>query len=102
MCIAAVRRQEALFDAAEAKLAARVAGEGAGNRPGGATRVFSFRIDVQELRALERRAVLLDVKPSVLARNFVRIGLGGHSTNEIATIVDRLENDLAELRALVP
>ena len=100
LMIASVRRTTALWDAAETKLAARATTPRV--RPGGATRVFSFRIDAEELAALERRAALVDLKPSVLARNLVRVGLASDSTDAVSAIVDRLESAVAELRSLVP
>ncbi len=98
--VASVRRTAALSVAAQAKPAARASTPRA--RSGGAARVLSFRIDAEELAVLERRAALVDVKPSVLARNLVRVGLSADSTDEMSAIVDRLESAVAELRALVP
>jgi hypothetical protein len=37
--------------------------------------VFSVRLSHEEMAALDRKAVAMGLKPSVLARNLVRIGL---------------------------
>jgi hypothetical protein len=70
--------------------------------PRGPSVVFSFRLDPREVLELERRAAMLDIKPTVLARNLVRCGLERRSRDEIAPVVDRLEAAIAELRYLVP
>ncbi len=70
-----VEREMADFDAIDA-----VVTDGLAERPRrqkGSSVVYSFRLDPGEIRALERRAADLGVKPSVLARNLVREGLRG-------------------------
>ena len=44
-------------------------------RTAGASVVYSIRLDRGELRALERRALVAGIKPTVLARNLIRVGL---------------------------
>lgn len=68
----------------------------------GASVVFSLRLDRDELRALERRAALTDIKPTVLARSLIRTGLSTRHSAAIARAVDQLEEAVRELRALVP
>jgi hypothetical protein len=70
-----VERELAEFDAIDARVE-----QGLSQRPRrriGNSVVYSFRLDPGELMALERRAALLGLKPSVLARNLVREGLRG-------------------------
>jgi hypothetical protein len=71
-----VERELAEFGAIDAVIA-----DGLAERPRrqkGSSVVYSFRLDPGEVRALERRAADLGLKPSVLARNLVREGLRGH------------------------
>lgn len=73
--------------------------ERAGN---GASVVFSVRLNRAELDALEREAVLLDLKPSVLARNLIRSGLAQRTDcgNELADALERLGDAVSEVRTL--
>jgi hypothetical protein len=43
----------------------------------------------------------LDVKPTVLARNLIRVGLASRCDDGVAGAVDRLEAVVRELRGLV-
>jgi S-adenosylmethionine:diacylglycerol 3-amino-3-carboxypropyl transferase len=70
-------------------------------RKTGASIVFSVRLDPAELAALEARAVVAGVRPSVLARNLIRTGLAAARGPDVAAAVDRLEGVVAELRAAV-
>jgi hypothetical protein len=70
-------------------------------RRAGASIVFSLRLDPAELAALETRALLTGIKPTVLARNLIRTGLAAAHGGEIAAAVDRLEAAVCELRAVV-
>jgi hypothetical protein len=100
--IAMVHRQLAELEAGDAVLTTPVPGQRAGKRPPGPSRVYSFRLDVEEVAALRRRAAFLGIPPTVLARNLVRIGLTSPDVVGMNGIVDRLECSVAELRALVP
>lgn len=64
--------------------------------------VYSIRLDRSEVDALERRAALMNIKPTVLARNLVRIGLATNAGADVAGAIDRLEAALEDLRSLVP
>ena len=99
--VAAVECEIAMMQASDAALTPRHA-ESRGGRQQGPTRVYSFRLDLAEVAALERRAAVLGLGPTVLARNFVRSGLRGTGVTPIAVIVDRLESAVAELRAHAP
>jgi hypothetical protein len=44
-------------------------------RRGGASLVYSVRLDPSEIAALTRRAAEMGIKPTVLARNLIRVGL---------------------------
>lgn len=68
----------------------------------GPSLVYSIRLDRDEMRALEVQAVTAGLKPSVLARNLLRTGLSAPHGNSVLRAVDRVEEALAELRALVP
>jgi hypothetical protein len=59
-------------------------------------------LDPDEVIELEQRAAMLDMKPTVPARNLVRSSLERRGRDEVAAVVDRLETVLAELRSLVP
>lgn len=63
--------------------------------------VFSLRLDRDELAALETRAAEIGIKPSVLARNLIRVGLSAHEGEEVARVVDQLAGVVSELRCLV-
>jgi hypothetical protein len=59
------------------------------------------RLGNGELEALERRAAALGLKPSVLARNLIRIGLERDYDDALAGAVERVDAAMAELRTLV-
>jgi hypothetical protein len=70
-------------------------------RMGGPSVVYSIRLDRGELMALERRALIGGIKPTVLARNLIRIGLTRPVGCEVADAVERVALAVDELRALV-
>ncbi len=100
--IAAVHREIAELAAADVELDSRPPRGRARGRAAGASVVYTLRLDAEEVAALDRRAALLGVTPSALARNFIRIGLSARGPAAMSGIVDRLENAVTELRALVP
>jgi hypothetical protein len=53
------------------------------------------------MAALDRKAVAMGLKPSVLARNLVRIGLHAGNNQDVALALSRLDAAVEELRALV-
>ena len=67
----------------------------------GISAVFTVRLDRDELSALERRAKVVGLKPSVLARNLIRAGLAHPGDQGVSAALDRLEAAMDELRALV-
>jgi len=70
-----------------------------GRRAGGSV-VFPVRLDPTEVEALERRGRRLGVKPSVLARNLIRMGLGSPTSVALEDVVARLDRAMNDLRAL--
>ena len=66
------------------------------------TVVYSIRLDRDESRALERRARLMNLKPSVLARNLIRAGLNTRPDQTLSDAVEQLETAVEQLRAIVP
>jgi hypothetical protein len=68
----------------------------------GASIVFSMRLDPAEVRALEVKAHMMGIRPTVLARNLVRIGLGADQDDALTSAVDRLEAAVYELRSILP
>jgi hypothetical protein len=98
--IAEVERELAEFDAADAQVHAGLAQR---TRRGqrGASFVYSVRLDRGEVAALERRAAVVGLKPSVLARNLIRAGLGRRADADLAAALGRAEDALTELRALL-
>jgi hypothetical protein len=95
LLIEAVERDFAELQAADAAIAAGLAKRREQRR---ASNVFSLRLDPGEFDALERRAAALGVKPSVLARNFIRIGVSGSLDLRLREVLERLEADLDGLR----
>jgi hypothetical protein len=59
------------------------------------------RLDPDEVRALENRAAVVGIRPTVLARNLIRTGLAAAHGSNLASAVDRLEAAVSELRAVV-
>jgi hypothetical protein len=98
MARAAVRRELAELEAVDAAINAglRMRSESTTST----SVVFSVRLDRHELRALERRALIAGIKPSVLARNLIRVGLSSSGSPEAARVVERLAQVVDELRAL--
>ncbi|MDP9117994.1 MAG: hypothetical protein M3O28_12195 [Actinomycetota bacterium] len=70
-------------------------------RKTGSSIVFSVRLDPAEVAALEAKALVLGIRPTVLARSLIRTGLASGHGAEIADAVDRLEAAVCELRAAV-
>jgi hypothetical protein len=99
MAIRAVEAEMAEFARVDAAVADGLALRSA-RHPPGRSLVYSIRLDQGEVAALERRAVSLHVKPTVLARNLIRVGLAAGGDDEFARAVDRLETAVRELRAL--
>lgn len=95
--IAAAQRELDAYDAAAGLVRVRDR-----RKRAGPSLVFSVRLDLSEIEALERRAAVVGLRPSVLARNLIRVGLSCGGTAELSDALDRLESTVAELRALVP
>jgi hypothetical protein len=68
----------------------------------GASVVFSVRLDPAELRALEAKAHMMGIRPTVLARNLLRVGLSSQQDDSVIRAVDRLEAAVYELRSVLP
>ncbi|WP_375490336.1 hypothetical protein [uncultured Jatrophihabitans sp.] len=71
-------------------------------RSTGPSIVFSIRLGLDEVEALEQRAAEREVPPSVLARALIRTGLRANGAAALSRAVDHLEDAVAELRAAVP
>lgn len=67
----------------------------------GGSIVFSVRLDPEEYAALERRAIATEIKPTVLARAYIRTGIARRCGLDVVEAVDRLEAAVEELRAVV-
>jgi hypothetical protein len=97
--IAAVHRElaelEALNGAIADGLRMRI------TRTGGPSVAYTIRLDRGELMALQRRAFAAGIKPTVLARNLIRVGLTKSAGCEVAEAVERVAAAVEELRALV-
>ena len=98
MIVAHVERELAQLEAREHALALMPRSS---RRTTGSSVVYSIRLDPAEVRALEARALDIGIKPTVLARNLIRTGLGSVGGAELAAAVDRLEAAFGELRAAV-
>lgn len=98
--LAAVEREVAELRAADDAVSAGLAQRTA-HRQAGASVVYSLRLDAGEVAALERRAAVLGMKPTVLARNLLRTGLSRRVDANLHAAVSRLEAAVQELRALV-
>jgi hypothetical protein len=100
--IAAVEREIAELEAADdvtSDLEQR-ARRGNGGSAGSSV-VFSMRLDPGELAALHKRAAVLRVKPSVLARNLVRAGLQTSRDRAVSEAVGRADLAIQDLRAVL-
>jgi hypothetical protein len=71
-------------------------------RTTGPSIVFSIRLDPAEVRLLEERSAVLAIKPTVLARNLIRIGLATPARDGVPLALDRVQAALDELRGLMP
>lgn len=98
----ALARDLARFEAEDEAAAREAAKPRRTRRVTGPSVVYSIRLDPSELRALERRAAALDIKPTALARNLIRAGLATRTDPVVAEAIDRLEAAFRELRGLVP
>lgn len=98
--IAAVHRALAEMEAHD-EAVTRLAAEGRRRRATGSSVVFSLRLDPAELSALEVAAARRDLKPTVLARNLIRVGLSAPPENAVSAAVSRVEEMVQELRAIV-
>jgi hypothetical protein len=70
-------------------------------RAEGRSRVYTVRLDSGEVAALERRAAARGPKPTVLARNLVRVGLAPRESGDLLDALDRIAAAVEDLRALV-
>jgi hypothetical protein len=97
--IAAVHRElaelEAVDDAVAGGLRMRY------RRGTGASMPYSIRLDRGEVEALERRAVSRGLKPTVLARNLIRIGLNPNGAADLAEAAQRVADAVDQLRRIV-
>jgi hypothetical protein len=98
--LAAVERELAEVRAADEQVAAGLAQRTA-RRQTGASVVYSIRLDAGEVAALERRAAAVGIKPTVLARNLLRMGLSRRADTDLDAAIGRAEAAVRELRALV-
>ena len=98
--LAEVEREIAELRAADEQVAAGLAQRTA-RRQTGASVVYSIRLDRGEVAALERRAAALGIKPTVLARNLLRVGLSHRADADLDAAISRAEAAVRELRALV-
>lgn len=95
---AQLERERAEVQAREAALALKPRRVRKGT---GTTVVLSIRLDIDEMRSLEGRAALLDMKPTVLARNLIRTGLRQRGDAGLITAVEQLTALVDEIRGLV-
>jgi hypothetical protein len=93
--VAQVERE--LAEAAERERAGRLA-PGEGRNGNSVSTVFSVRLDRRERAALEARAEACGVKPSVLARNYIRVGLTRPEMDALDAL-DRIDAAVAQIRA---
>ncbi|MEO6885629.1 MAG: hypothetical protein ABI232_04980 [Jatrophihabitantaceae bacterium] len=98
--IASVQRDLAELEERDAAVASLVS-SGTRRRPGSSV-VYSVRLDPAEVSALETAAAMRGLKPSVLARNLIRMGLSMPQEDAVSKLVDRLSETMQELRAIVP
>jgi hypothetical protein len=87
-------------DLAELEAASQLPPRGR-RRKGGESIVYSIRLDPEEVATLERQAALHDLKPTVLARNLIRIGLARRGNEHLSRLVDSLEETVEQLRSVV-
>jgi hypothetical protein len=98
--IESVERELAALQAADSAIADGLSSRARRRTPAPSI-VYSIRLSSDEFDALERRAAILDVKPSVLARNLVRVGLHSRGDEGLTAAMHRLEAAVEELRELV-
>jgi hypothetical protein len=97
--IAAVHRELAAMDAADEAVAAGLRTRGV--KPGGRSVVYSIRLDSGEVAALAERAAARGLKPTVLARNLIRVGLAPREAGDVLDGLDRIALAVDDLRALI-
>lgn len=97
--IMAVRRERAEMEALDNAVADGLSMRTV--RARGTSIAYSIRLDAGEVGALERRAAMRGLKPTVLARNLIRMGLAPSGSADVADAIDRLAAALEELRAVV-
>jgi hypothetical protein len=93
----AVHREIAEMQAADAAVAEGLAVRGRRNRRKTSI-VYSIRLDPGEVDALETRAASLGMKPTILARNMVRIGLRTEYDPDTADLLERLDVIMLEVQ----
>ncbi len=69
-------------------------------RPGPSI-VYSLRLEREDVATLARRAALLGISPTALARNLIRSGLSAGGSDALARIAEQLETSAADLRMIV-
>jgi len=97
--IAAVNREYTEMKAANAAIAGGLQLRSA--RAGRASLVYSIRLARDEVEALERRAAAYGLKPTVLARNLIRMGLAPRGAGDVADKLDEVVAAVEDLRSLV-
>ena len=63
--------------------------------------VYSIRLDREEVELLELEASRIGLRPTGYARNLIRVGLAAGRSNDLADVVDRLDQVVQELRSLI-
>ncbi len=63
--------------------------------------MYSLRLDSAEVAALEVQAAARGLKPSVLARNLIRVGLRPQHDDALGAAVSRVHDALAEVSGLL-
>ena len=98
LMVAHVEWELAQAELVRAKRAQQLPSRGRRRVPGCSV-VFSMRLDPGELEALETRALLEGIKPSVLARSFVRRCLATAAADDgLAAALERMEEAVLDLR----
>lgn len=97
--IAAVHREIAEMEAANRAAAGALEPRRA--RPAGISRPYSIRLDRYEIDALEERAAARGLRPTVLARNFIRMGLAQAGPGDVADAIWQVAAALDDLRTVV-
>jgi len=98
--VAEVEREIAAVDVADRQVAQLLGAQRRGRGGSGGSVVYSIRLDPDEVKALERRAAVTGLRPTVLARNLIRSGLSAGGSDALSDALRRVEVAVAELRAL--